>query len=175
MKHTCETLRETNDKILMNFLKVLEYIKNNDEAPDNQLIKSVADIDIDLLYYTQSSCKYFKIKDIINFIEEEASTNIDLDEKMQNLYEYYLNKREIILTYLFEDLFELYSNSFTLSQTFSSLLTYLKTLLERENTFFLTHFVLVPKKYTEFVFKIEGSVLDYLQNLIYSEKSFEEI
>lgn len=55
VKHILETLRETNDQVLTNFLKVLDYVKSNEEAPDNSLIKTVADIDLDLLYYTQSS------------------------------------------------------------------------------------------------------------------------
>lgn len=168
VKHICETIREVNDKVLMNFLRVLDFVKTNDEAPDNKMIRSVADIDIDLLYYTQSSCRYFKIKDVVAYMEEEGKDILPI-------YEYYLNKRKAILTYLFDDLFEYYSKSYTLSQTFSSLLTYLKTLLNRETTFFYAHFMLVPKKYNEFIFNLEESVLEFLQGLIYKEQSFEEI
>ena len=61
-------------------------------------------IDIDLLYYTQTSCKFFTIKEIIEYMEGECS-------EIQTIYEYYLNKRKTILTYLFTDLFEFYPES----------------------------------------------------------------
>jgi len=168
IKHIQDTIREVNDKILMNFLRVLDYLKNNEEAPDNKMVKTVADIDIDLLYYTQSSCRYFKIKDVVEYMEQEGT-------EIQPIYEYYLNKRRAILTYLFDDLFEFYSDSHTLSQSFSSILTYLKTIINKETTFFYAHFMLVPKKYNEFVHSLEESVIEFLQNLIYKEQSFEEI
>ncbi|CAI2386931.1 unnamed protein product [Moneuplotes crassus] len=169
VKHILECLRETHDKILVNFLKVLEYVKSNEEAPDNSMVKTIADIDLDLLYYTQSSCRYFKVKEVIVYLEEEKGAEID------RIYEYYLSKRQALLTYLLDDLYVYYDESYSLSQTFSSLLTYLKTLLSQESTFFYAHFAMVPKKYHEFQFFIEESVLQFLQQMIQREQSFEEI
>ena len=54
-KHVCEAIREVNDKVLVSFLKVLEYLKSNEDDKEAASIQSIADIDMDLLYYTQSS------------------------------------------------------------------------------------------------------------------------
>ena len=102
-------------------------------------------------------------------MEEERGTEID------TIYEYFLNKRQMILTYLLDDLYVYYTQEYTLSQTFSSLLTYLKAILNQESTFFYAHFVMVPKKYHEFQFFIEESVLQFLEGVIQKEEVFEEI
>ena len=174
-KHVCEAIREVNDKVLVSFLKVLEYLKSNEDDKEAASIQSIADIDMDLLYYTQSSWRYFKVKHVVEYIEKESNDNIDLNDWAQSIYEYYLNKRKAILTYLLDELFDLQSGSKSLSQTLSSVLMYIKKLFERESTFFIAHFEMVPKKYTEFLFNIEETVLEFLQVHIFDEQSFDEI
>ena len=174
-KYVCESIREVNDKVLVSFLKVLEYLRSNEEEKEGNPIQSIADIDMDLLYYTQSSWRYFKVKSVVEYIEKESKDNIDLSDWAQSIYDYYLNKRKAILTYLLDELFELHSNSASLSQTLSSVLMYIKKLFERESTFFIAHFEMIPKKYTEFLFHIEEAVIEFLQVLVFKEQSFEEI
>lgn len=174
VRFVCEAVREVNDKVLVNFLRVLEYIRSSDDAGDGS-VQCVVDIDLDLLYYTPSSCRYFRVKEVVAYIEAEAQDSIDIDECVQSVYDYYLSKRKAILTYLLDEMFELHSKRGSLSQTLTSVLMYLKQLFERESTFFIAHFELVPKKYFEFQHSLEESVLEFLQGLVFNELSFDEI
>ena len=117
----------------------------------------------------------------MHFIEEKAvERNQVFWESMNQIYEYFSNKRKGILNLFFDAIFESFKNEedLPLSSAFTSSLTFLKNLMKREADFFNSHFVTPFDKVAqskEFTSFHENAILNFLEPIIEKEWDLEQI
>ena len=119
------------------------------------------------------------MKSILEFIELKAKdNNLMFVPYVKTIQEHYLNKRRGIVALVFDSLFEENKNS-SLSEVFSTLITFLRNLLSGANSWeeqlFKAHFCTPSSLFAEFISFHENSVLNFLEPKFENETSIEEI